>query len=168
MGACASCCCMNCIMDSYLHVYIREISKANFKGDINIMGTVDCSIRIKYQSYIQDSKILKGEKKTMSFNEPLILENASVDESGESKLIIEVWDVDTTTADDLLAIAEVDVPARYAENFGERRVELKDPKSGQINGEIVVDQLHFIKQKVRRYMGPCKCCCCCLAQGVTE
>lgn len=168
MGCCASCCCMQCIMDSYLHIFIREISKANFKGDINIMGTVDVAVRIKYQSYVQDSKILKGEKKTMSFNEPLILENARPDESGEEKLIIEVWDVDTATADDLLAKAEMDVPTVYAENVGERKIELMDPKNGQIVGEMVVDQTHFIKQKVRRYMGPCKCCCCCLEQGVVN
>eukprot|EP01083_Nonionella_stella_P284848 969699_1 len=166
MGCCQSCCCMNCIMDSYLHMYIREITKANFRGDINIMGTVDVSIRVKYQSYVQDTKILKGEKKTMSFNEPIILENASPDP--EQKLIIEVWDVDSASADDLLAIAEIDVPINFGENYGERKVELKDSKTGEINGELVVDQLHFIKQKVRRYMGPCKCCCCCLETGQEE
>eukprot|EP01083_Nonionella_stella_P022789 63012_1 len=156
MGCCASCCCMNCIMDSYLHLFLREITKANFKGDINIMGTSDVSIRVKYQSYVQDSKILKGEKGTMSFNEPIILENASPEP--EQKLVIEIWDVDGTTADDLLAIAEVEVPVNYGENYGERTIELKDPKAGTVCGALVVDQLHFIKQKVRRYMGPCKCC----------
>merc|ERR1712003_603477 len=100
-----------------------------------------------YQSYVQDSKILKGEKGTMSFKEPLILENAEPE--AECKLSIEVWDVDTATADDMLAIAEVSVPAGYGDNVG----------------ELVIDQLHFIKQKVRRYMGPCKCCCCRLSTG---
>ncbi len=37
--------------------------------------------------------------------------------------------------------------------IGERKVELKDSKTGEVNGEMVIDQLHFIKQKVRRYMG---------------
>mmetsp|Transcript_5613 Transcript_5613/g.9412 ORF Transcript_5613/g.9412 Transcript_5613/m.9412 type:complete len:168 (+) Transcript_5613:140-643(+) len=164
MGVCASCCCMQCIMDSYLHLYVREISKANFKGDINIAGTVDVALRIKYEGWIQDSKILKDEKGTISFNEPIILENAKP--NPEAKLIIEVWDVDTTTADDILAIGEMDVPQNYGENQGETRVELKSPSGGEIVGEILIDQLHFIKQKVRRYMGPCKCCCCCLDTGV--
>eukprot|EP00483_Globobulimina_turgida_P008323 UN08340 len=115
---------------------------------------------------MQDSKILKGEKKTMFFGEPLILENASPDP--ECKLILEIWDVDQASADDLLAIGEVDVPVNYGENYGERKVELKDPKSGDINGELTIEQLHFIKQKVKRYMGPCKCCCCCLERGVAE
>merc|ERR1712154_655182 len=140
------------------------ITWANFKGDMNIAGTVDVAIRIKYQSYVQDSKILKGEKGTMSFKEPLILENATPE--AEQKLIIEVWDVDTSTADDMLALAEVNVPHEYGENVGEQTIELKDPNSGSVVGELVIDQLHFIKQKVRRYMGPCKCCCCCLETGV--
>eukprot|EP01083_Nonionella_stella_P145787 457569_1 len=166
MGCCASCCCMQCIMDSYLHVYIRQISKAHFKGDPNIAGTVDVSIRIKYQSYQQDTKILTKEKKSMTFDEPLILENATPDV--EQKLLIEVWDVDTSSADDLLAIAEMEVPINYGENVAERRIELKDPQSGEINGEMLIDQVHFIKQKVARYMGPCKCCCCCLETGVVQ
>merc|ERR1719471_2043723 len=99
----------------------------------------------------------------MSFKEPLILENASPEP--EQKLLIEVWDVDTTTSDDILATAEVTVPTEYGENVGEQTIELKNTE-GSVVGELVIDQLHFIKQKVRRYMGPCKCCCCCLNTGV--
>ena len=166
MGICASCCCLNCIMDSYLHIFIRQISKANFKGDINISGTVDVSIRVRYKSYIQDTKILKNEKKTMSFGEPIILENATPDP--DAKLILEIWDVDTATADDLLGVAEMELPSGYGQNQGETTVQIRNPKNNDVCGEITVDQIHFIKQRVRRYMGPCKCCCCCLAQGVVE
>eukprot|EP00484_Ammonia_sp_Unknown_P016967 CAMPEP_0197043998 /NCGR_PEP_ID=MMETSP1384-20130603/20157_1 /TAXON_ID=29189 /ORGANISM="Ammonia sp." /LENGTH=115 /DNA_ID=CAMNT_0042475379 /DNA_START=73 /DNA_END=416 /DNA_ORIENTATION=+ len=114
MGACASCCCMECIMDSYLHVQIRNISKANFKGDINISGTSDVCVKIKWQSYQQDTDIHKGEKGSIFFNEPLILENA--EPNTEEKLRIEVWDVDKATADDLLAYAEVPMPENYGGN----------------------------------------------------
>merc|ERR1712212_973172 len=81
-----------------------------------------------------------------------ILENA--EPNPEDMLIIEVWDVDQTTADDLMAVAEIPVPTTYGENVGEQKIELKDPETKQVNGEMVIDQLHFIKQKVRRYMGP--------------
>jgi len=153
-------------MDSYLHIFIRQIQDGKFRGaDLNLAGTVDISLRIKLQGKAQDTKICKGEIKSVSFNEPLILEDVEPD-GGESKLEIEVWDVDTSTADDLLAVAELTLPDRYALNVGETTIALKHPSKGDIIGTLIVDQIHFVKQKVRRYMGPCKCCCCCLEKGV--
>ena len=91
-------------MDSYLHVRIRDITETDFQaGDINISGTRDITVRIIYQGYIQDSKIVHGELQTISINEALILENAkpALDET----LRIEVWDVDQCSNDDLLGVA---------------------------------------------------------------
>jgi len=166
---------MSCILDSYLHVYIREITECTLKGDVNLTGSVDAFVRIKYDGYQQDTKILKNETKSMSFKEPLILENASPptkeelkeDTEDEKKLVFEIWDADTVTKDDLLARAVVDVPERFGENIGETTVDMMD-KDGKLVGKLTIDQLHFIKQKLRRYNGACKCLCPCMSSGVRE
>eukprot|EP00485_Elphidium_margaritaceum_P008172 CAMPEP_0202685860 /NCGR_PEP_ID=MMETSP1385-20130828/1696_1 /ASSEMBLY_ACC=CAM_ASM_000861 /TAXON_ID=933848 /ORGANISM="Elphidium margaritaceum" /LENGTH=170 /DNA_ID=CAMNT_0049340321 /DNA_START=110 /DNA_END=622 /DNA_ORIENTATION=- len=168
MGCCLVCSCCNCWMDSYLHFYVRTIENANFKGDINITGSVDVAIRFRYKGYLQDSKILNNEKKTMVFNEPIILENAAPNGDGEEdKLMIEVWDVDTATADDMLAVGELELPTQYGVSTEGINVDLKKPDGGgEVIGTLSLAQIHFIKQKLRRYMGPCKCCCCCLEKGI--
>merc|ERR1712083_366388 len=136
------------------------------------MGSVDAFIRIKYDGYQQDSKILKNETKSMSFKEPLILENAAPaskeelkeDKENLKRLVFEIWDADTVTSDDLLAQAVVEVPAEYGTNIGETTVDMMD-KDGKVVGKLTIDQLHFIKQKLRRYNGPCKCLMCCMSSG---
>jgi len=167
-----SCGCMGCILDSYLHVFIREITECSLKGDVNLTGSIDAFIRIKYDGYKQDTKILKNETKSMSFKEPLILENAEPptkeelqeDTENEKKLVFEIWDADSITADDLLATAVMEVPMEFGVNVGETTLDLMD-KEGKVVGKLTIDQLHFIKQKLRRYNGPCKCCCFCMASG---
>eukprot|EP01084_Bolivina_argentea_P207376 353825_1 len=165
MGGCISCCCMNCIMDSYLHLYIRDITNTHFqKGDINISGARDIAVRVCYQGYVQDSKIINNEVKSIAFNEPIIIENGRPSTTDELK--IEVYDVDQCTADDLLGIAIIPLPVKYGENIGERQYDIKAPGySTETVGKIRIDHIHFIKQKIVRYMGPCKCFCCCLETG---
>ena len=58
----------------------------------------------------------------------------------------------------------IPVPSKYAESIGEREYEIKAVNHHCV-GKIGIDQIHFIKQKVRRYRGPCKCLCCCLEDG---
>jgi len=159
-------------LDSYLHVFIREITECTLKGDVNLTGTVDAFIRIRYDGYQQDTKILKNETKSMSFKEALILENAKPatdeelkeDTENTKKLVFEIWDADTVTKDDLLATAVMDVPKEYHENVGETTIDMVD-NDGKVVGKLTIDQVHFIKQKLRRYTGPCKCLCCCLDMG---
>jgi hypothetical protein len=151
-------------MDSYFHIYIVGLENTKFKGDINFSQSADLCIRIKYMGFVQDSKVLANEKGSAMFREPLILENAEPDPTGESKLVIEIYDYDTITSDDFLAYCQVEIPTEYATNFDDRRIQLLSP-NGEECGTIVMDQIHFIKQKVRRYRGACKCLCCCLISG---
>ena len=110
---------------------------------------------------------MKGERGSVSFREPIILENAKPPTDPKTqKLRLELFDVDTTTADDLLGVAEVDVPTKYAENIGENDYDLFKPDGSKKIGTVTLDQMHFIKQKLRRYTGPCKCCCFCMEKGV--
>ena len=158
---------MNCLMDSYLHLNIRDIRDTNFqKGDINISGTRDISIRVQFQGCLQDTKICKSERSTIAINEPIILENAKPSTKNDESLLLQVWDVDTCTNDDLLGVATINLPVEYGRNFGEQEYEIRSPKNQAVVGIITIDQIHFIKQKTVRYMGPCKCCCCgCLELG---
>eukprot|EP00483_Globobulimina_turgida_P011225 UN11246 len=164
MGVCVSCCCMNCMMDSYLHLNIRAITDTNFqKGDINISGSRDISVRVYYQGFSQDSKILNSELKTIAINEPLIIENGTPSSNDELK--VEIYDVDQCTPDDLLGIAMIQIPIKYGENIGEHQYDVKAPGNSQTVAKISIDQIHFIKQRLVRYKGPCKFCCCCLEVG---
>jgi len=159
MGNCLKgCCCYSCFLDSYLHIYVRDIKNFNVKSDINISGTNDLYVRITYQGIIQDTKVLNGEKSTAAFDEAIILENA-VPSGGADKLLIEVYDRDTATSDDKLATAEIELPPDYGQNHGEKAHPLH--REGKECGTITLDQVHFIKQKLIRYTGPCKCFCCC-------
>ena len=168
MGCCVSCCCMNCILDSYLHINIRDIRNTDFtKGDFNIAGTRDICVRAIYQSCSQDTKIFTTEIATISINEPIILEDCKPSDDDEM-LRLEVYDVDNCTADDLLGIATIKLPTESGRNLGEQEHEIKSPKNNEIVGLISVDQIHFIQQKTVRYTGPCKTCCCCLELGTTE
>ena len=158
-SCCASCKCCSCLLDSYLHIYIREITDCSLKGDMNLARSIDAYLRIKYDGYRQESKILKNETASMSFKEPLILENASppnendLRASGdEYKLVIELWDADTVTGDDYKARAVVTVPTGYGDTIGETTVDLLD-KDNEVCGKLTVDQMHFIKQKLKRYGG---------------
>ncbi|ETO13806.1 hypothetical protein RFI_23564 [Reticulomyxa filosa] len=118
----------------------------------------DLYVRIIYQGIIQDTKVLNGEKNTAAFDEPIILENAVPNTT--EKLHLTIFDRDTATADDVLASAEVTLPGDYGQNQGETQIPLM--RNGSQCGTITLDQVHFIKQKLIRYTGPCKCCCCCL------
>ena len=73
---CMKCEFMDCFTDTYLHLFINETSNIDVVSDINIAGTKDIYLRIKYLHTIQDSKIFKNETQTISFREPIVLENA--------------------------------------------------------------------------------------------
>lgn len=108
---------------------------------------------------------MKGEKGSISFREPIILENAR---PGQSKLRIELYDVDTATADDFLGICEIDVPEYYSKSIGEKDYKFFTEDGSKQIAILALDQIHFIKQKLRMYRGPCKPCCCCLNTGITD
>jgi len=152
------CCCYKCFLYSYLHVYVRDIKNFKVRGDINIAGTNDLYVKLRYQGVIQETKVLKKEKSDAVFDEPLILEHCSP--NATEKLHIEIYDEDTVTSDDKLASAEIDLPTAYAQNVGEKQYPLLH--DGKDCGSITLDQIHFVHQKLIRYTGPCKCCCCCL------
>jgi Ca2+-dependent lipid-binding protein len=98
------------------------------------------------------------KKNSAAFDEAIILENATP--INTDKLVLEVFDKDSVTSDDKLASAQIEMPKTYGENMGERTYDLMH--NGNKCGTITIDQVHFIKQKLIRYTGPCKCCCCCL------
>jgi hypothetical protein len=161
---------MNCLMDSYLHLYIRDIKKLNIRADLNIRGTNDITCRVQFQGWVQDTKICRNEAGTTAFDEPIILENARpAHDQKQNMLIVSVYDFDTMSGDDKLCEAYIPLPMDYGKTVGVQDHELKrngnpnDPKMGETVGTITIEQIHFIKQKVRRYMGPCKPCfaCCC-------
>eukprot|EP01083_Nonionella_stella_P083053 229469_1 len=167
MGAfCASCCCMQCIMDSYLHLRIRDITKTNWQAggisDKSAFGGPDISVRIIYQGYIQDTKMINNDLKSVVLNEPIIIENGRP--SPHDTLRLQIFDVDQYSSDDLLGEVVVPLPEAYGEDIGEQRCDVT--YNGQVVAQISIDQIHFIKQKVRRYQGPCKCLCCCLEVGL--
>jgi len=143
---------------------IDDISELNVRGDINIAGTNDVFLRCKYGHILQDSKIMKNETGSVAFREPIILENA--EPTIKQMLIIEVWDADTVTNDDLLGICEFKVPDVFAREIGETQCDIKSPNGDKVIGKLRISQIHFIKQKLRMYRGPCKPCCCCLETGV--
>eukprot|EP01083_Nonionella_stella_P038428 104556_1 len=167
MGSCASCSCMHCFMDSYLHLRIRNITNAHWKGagfDDELTG-FDLCITVKYQGYQQDSKIVSNERGSIVFCEPIIIENGTPPEPGDELRLI-VYEVDHHSADDFLGEAIVKVPLRYGNELANSSEQTCDVRRGnEVVARITVDQLHFIKQKVRRYKGPCKCLCCCFHIG---
>jgi len=154
-------------MESYLHIFITDLSftdKNAAKGDINLGGKSDYYFRINYNGYIQDTKILKDESGSVAFNEPLILEDASpATDEKQSELTMTLMDWDgTMTSDDFICEGKLKVPMAYEADVAQK---VSLIKNGKEIGSVSVAQVHFIKQKVRRYTGACKVCCCCLNTG---